>query len=494
MTSDIARYNNQEITFSAADSGLPGFVLLANLRHWWTTNKRPHLWLAAEAPPAESMAQEAYEAWLDSRKHDGFTHIVFTVASGGRANKALGPDNHPNEGYFSALDDRLLAAAARGFTLDLILADASGIQASGGAFDNFETRDALVGYIVARYGAWNVTWQGIGSFEDVPSSRPLLKALAESLDRYDVYRHPRSSDARVTSSPLLLDRWMNFVIESSNDPALGAVEHQFTQVPQIHRITSTEPTAFRHELWNATTNGEYPSVSYAALQNTANVKAIQVWSSVMADTRHWELEPYFDVDGARSVGLDEVEYLVYAEKPTIVEVTLPKHKYNPVWINPATGENIDLKDYKGEVFSRQTPDNSHDWVLQVPREGHKEMMLRSYRFESQDPPVQEPELDPTRTPFDIADPTGDGFLASAPPPYSLKLTRSNRATRSMSYVWWGEIVGGSEGSRVLGLGTHGTFQMPAAFQQPGSTLNVKLQAINANGKAYEIDRVFQLTQ
>jgi hypothetical protein len=162
-------------------------------------------------------------------------------------------------------------------------------------------------------------------------------------------------------------------------------------------------------------------------------------------------------------------------------------------VNPITGEELELKDYKGEVFSRQTPDASHDWILQVPREGHKEMMLRSYRFESEAPPIQDPELDVTRMPFAIADPDGDDIHAAAPPPYLIKLVRANRATRSMQYVWWGEIVGSSEGAHLLGIGKSGTFQMPSYFLEPGKALNVRLLAINANGKAYEFDRVYQLT-
>ena len=92
------------------------------------------------------------------------------------------------------------------------------------------------------------------------------------------------------------------------------------------------------ELWNCTTNAEYPNVSYESLKNEANLKAIQTWVRVLTDTRHWELEPFFDVDGARAVGLTEVEYVAYAQKPGIVELTVPRHKYNPVWVNPITGE------------------------------------------------------------------------------------------------------------------------------------------------------------
>jgi hypothetical protein len=240
-------------------------------------------------------------------------------------------------------------------------------------------------------------------------------------------------------------------------------------------------------------NGEYPSASFEALKNEANVKVVQTWFQVLSDTRHWEFEPYFDVDGARAVGLEEVEYLTYAEKPGIVEINLPKHKYNPVWINPATGEQIPLKDYRGEVFSRDTPDKLHDWVLQVPREGHKEAMARSYYFESQDPPVQEPESDAAKTPFEIVDPSGDQISVQVPTPCKIKITKLNRATRSMQYVWWGDVVSGGVGMRILAIGASGSLTIPKALAQPSGLLNLRLQALNANGKAYELDRVYTLT-
>jgi Domain of unknown function (DUF5060)/Protein of unknown function (DUF4038) len=489
ITSAIKRYNDQEASFVVSDSGRPGFVSVANVRHWWTTNKQPHLWLSAQTALV-NVEQATFQSWLDARKHDGFTHIRGTLLVSTNHLKPLEGDQ-PNFAYFSDLDNQVLAADSSGFTLDLILTDKG--FATTGVWNDFEKRDLLLRYLVARYGSLNVTWQGIQSYEDIPSSRALLKSIAESLKSYDTFHHPRSTDARDTSSPLLADGWMNYILEESPHPELGAVEHQFTEAPQVHVIQASKPDDFRHELWSSTTNGEYPSVSFEALENAANVKAVQVWAKVMADTRHWELEPYFDVDGARAIGLNEVEYLAYAQTPGIVEVTLPKHKYNPVWVNPTSGEEIPLKDYKGEVFSQQTPGSSQDWVLQVPREGHKESMLRSYRFESEDPPVQEPELDATKIPFEIVDPSGDTINSAIPTLYSLKLTRKNRATRSMQYVWWGEVVAGSEGARVLAIGPSGTLTIPQALlHQPSSTLNLRLQAINANGKAYEVNHVYRL--
>ncbi len=490
VTSSLKRYADQEGTFDVADSGLPGFVGVANVRHWWTTNKQPHLWLSVSVPWLD-LQPAAFEAWLDERKRDGFTHVRGILLSNRGTLKPLTDRGEPNQEYFAALDDRLLAVAARGLVLDLIIADESFTHS--GYLDQAERRSALLEYLIARYGALDVTWQGIEHFEDTDGARALLKNVNDTLMRHDSFRHPRSTDARDSSSPLLPDGWMTYLIEASPRPDLGAVEHQFTARPEIHVLNTTSPDAFRHELWNCTTNGEYPSIAYEALQNPANVKAVQTWFKVISDTRHWELEPYFDVDGARAVGLEEVEYLAYAQTPGIVEITLPKHKYNPVWVNPATGEEIPLKDYKGEVFSRQTPDSSHDWVLQVPREGHKEAMLRSYRFESEDPPIQEPEFDAAKTPVEIVDPPGETLNSLIPAPYSAKITRANRATRSMEYVWWGEVVASGEGQRLLGLGSSGTFAIPKSMlKQRGAVMNVRLLAINANGKAYELDRVYQL--
>jgi len=490
ISSSSKRYDDQEANFIVAETPEAGMVNVANLRHWRTSNKKPHLWLGADVPWFD-LAQASFETWLDARKKNGFTHIRGPLLTNSGPAKPFSADWLPNLPYFEALDEKVLAALNRGFTVDAILADESFVR--GGLFNQREKVETLVRYLVARYGGLNVTWQGIEHFEDAAGSRALLRDIGLFLKKYDSFRHPRSTDARVTSSPLLSDGWMNFIVESSPRPELAAVEHQFTEQPSIHAITTDEPDDFRHELWNSIANGQYPTVSYESMQNEANVKAVDTWFHVVSDTRHWELEPYFEVDGARASGLDEVEYLTYAQKPGIIEINLPKHKYNPLWINPATGEETPLKDYRGEVFSRETPDRSHDWVLQVPRDGHKESMARSYYFESQDPPVQEVESDAAKTPFEIVDPPGDQISVRAPAPFKIKITRTNRATRYVQYVWWGEVVAGGEGARVLGIGASGTLTLPAALAQPGALLNLRLQAINANGKAYELDRVYTLT-
>ena len=388
----------------------------------------------------------------------------------------------------------MLYANGLGLTLDLILADSSFLKT--GAMDTPQQLDPIIRYLVARYGALNVCWQGIQHFEDQHHSRALLEQIGSLLGKYDSFGHPRSTDARQTSSMLLRDGWENYIIEASANPQLGDVERQITAAPQIHIIQGIEPNAFRHELWAATTNGEYPTMRFEASQNAANIEAMRVWFKIMSNVRHWEFEPFFDVDGARCAGLDNVEYLLYAQKPGIVEITFPeKHKYDAHWINPASGETIELKDVKQDAFSEPTPGGQGGWLLQFERTGKKASMLKSYRFESVSAPIQEIELDPAKVPFEIVEPRGHEIEAGKQAPYGVKMTRANRATRSMEYLWTGEIVAEGEGPRVIALGASGSLDFPIQLMKTKSALlNVTVSAINAVGKAYSIAKVYQISR
>jgi hypothetical protein len=216
----------------------------------------------------------------------------------------------------------------------------------------------------------------------------------------------------------------------------------------------------------------------------------------MSDTRHWELEPYFDVDGTRAVALEEVEYVNYVEHPgPPVEVSVEDHGYDVRWMNPATGESIEQKKYKGEHFTGQAPDASHPWVLLVAREGRKESMAKSYKFESRPVPVQEIETDAKKIPFEIVAPPGTTLEAGRPAQFAVKLTRETRATRAMLFLWTAEAPADGRGFRVLGTGSPGTFTVPPAIAENlPAVLSVHLTALNANGKAYAADRVYQLTK
>jgi len=176
-----------------------------------------------------------------------------------------------------------------------------------------------------------------------------------------------------------------------------------------------------------------------------------------------------------------------------VEVEVEKHGYDVSWFNPANGESLEVKKYKGEHFTGEVPDKSHPWVLMIAREGRKESMLRSYKFDSALVPVQEVETNPQKLPYDLVEPSTDPLIVSLPTPYAVKRKRETRATREMMYLWTGDVAADGQGFRVLGSGEKGTFSIPPwiATNYP-AVLSIRVTALNANGKAYSLDKVYQL--
>jgi hypothetical protein len=277
---------------------------------------------------------------------------------------------------------------------------------------------------------------------------------------------------------------------------------------------------FRKRLWNMSMTGVYPTFGntgvYGGRKFNPDGRYLESpgaeqmghwhdffsktrhWHDFFSKTRHWELEPYFEVDGGEALALTGIEYIVYLENPAQVELVTEKKTYKVYWFNPITGEYIQRKkekEYKGERFVGQPPDNSHDWVLHLSRDGRKENMLERWHFESRRVPRQEIELNPMKIPYEIVEPSQKQLPVDQTLPISVKLTRKSRATSDMRYVWVGEITAGGGGYRVLGTGETGSINIPRSMagRLPG-TIGLRLLGINYYGKVYSLNRVYQITE
>ena len=483
ITSTLPGLDGKEGNFSASASDSPGFVVPANVHHWATENKKPHLWLGDVADRLAFLPEAAFETKLQTTVQNKFTHLRLSLLGDDTDAREVFPNGRPNERHFAELDRRIREINKRGIVADVVICSNPGVITS--LFPDWQSRQDLVRFLVARYAPMNITWQGVGEFEEYSGARALLKEIGLELKKTDPYQHPRSTNARMTSAPMLGDGWMNFVISRSTqagDDEMGSVEHQLYPVPFVGVTTAARA-------WSTTMDGQY-----ATFEGSNEFEA-KNWFNFISDTRHWELEPFFDLDGGRAVALEGVEYVVYVEKPgPPVEVDIEKHNYDISWFNPLTGQELPEKKYHGEHFTSTPPDTSHPWILHISREGRKESMLKSWYFESRPLLMQEVEQNVEKIPFEMTDPPGDSLPAGVPVPYSVKIRRATRATRSMMYYWTGEIAGGPEGFRVLGTGPSGTFQVPPVLLRGDTTgvLTVRVTAINANGKAYLLDKVFQL--
>jgi hypothetical protein len=479
ITSNVPSLDGKQGSFNAAESDSPGYVHPANVHHWWTDNKKPHLWMGYVADRLGFMSADEFSGVLATVTAEKYTHVRVSILGdpGDRSRVMLG--DKPNPQYLDELDQRIIELQKKGVTTDLVLAPNPAYLRQ--LFPSWQTRERFVRYLVGRYGPLNITWEGLMEFEDYIDSRALLKEIGLALKKYDSYDHPRSTNAKITSSPLLGDGWMNFVITNSMDDQLGSIEHQLYTVPFVG-ITTPE------HLWNTAMNGQYP-----VIRGDAHGSA-KAWYDFIADTRHWELEPYFDVDNSRCIALDGIEYVNYITSEVPVEVEVEKHSYDIIWFNPLNGETVEeKKKYHGEHFTGDLPDKSHPWVLMIAREGRKESMLRSYKFDSRPVPIQDVEILPAKVPYALAEPSTDPLIASLPTPYEVKLKRETRATRQMMYLWTGEVAADGQGFRVLGTGAKGSMSIsPTIATNYPAVLSVRITALNANGKAYSMDKVYQL--
>ena len=521
LTSNIDRFNGQTGQFTATASEAPGFLKPANLHHWATIeNKQPHLWMGDTCYRFGFLDRALFDQLVEARAKQKFTHLRGLVL-GWDADlpNSFPAADRPNAEYFRELDRRVLALNARGIVVDLVLGGDHNQLAR--LFPSWQERERYLRYLVSRYSPMNVNWELVQEFEGYEDPRELTKELGLLLKKIDPYDHLRTTHTVATSGPLAADGWMTHILYQSSDDAVGAVEHQLFPFPFVNAgfayedsgagrmyASDVDSDTFRRRLWNATMDGQSPvfgntgtcggkKISVDAKHlDSPGARQMTFWFDFFAHTRYWELEPYFDVEGGRAVALEGVEYIVYVEKPGPVEVTVEKHGYNLAWFNPATGESFKLKEFKGDKFTGSPPDSTHDWVLHLSREGHKESMLHSYKFDSrlENPlALQEVEQNAQKVPYELVEPSGDALRVGQSIKYSLRLKRETRATSSMMYLWTAEVAADGFGYRVVATGRQGTFVIPGnlARNYP-AVLNLRLAGMNARGKVYFVDRVFRL--
>lgn len=516
VTSSVASINGKTGTFTATEADHPGFIKPDNLRAWSTTESRKgHLWMGDTAYTFAWIDRATFDQMIEARSKQNFNHIRGLVMSPRTdLRPAYTSPDKPNVEHFQELDKRIRAMNAKGIFADLILAGDRNHLVK--VFPERQQRERYVRYLIARYSPFMITWQGVQEFEEYTDGRALLKEIGLLLKQYDPYQQPRSTHTLTTSAPLLPDGWMTYIIYQSSSVPLAAVERQVYQAPMVnaefayedsgagkshpHHVSSDE---FRRRLWRMTMNGQYPTFgntgTYGGSKFTVDPKyldspgatAMKAWFEFFERTRYWELEPFFEVEGGVGLALGGIEYIVYLEKPGPVSVVTEKKGYEVYWFRPATGETIkEKKDYKGEKFEGRPPDDSSDWVLHLSRDGRKESMAKSWKFESRPIFLQEPERNPQKIPFEIVEPTADPLPVGKPIKFAAKLTRETRASKAMLYVWEAEATADQQGYRIIGDSQSGDFTLPAGLAKNyPAVVNLRLYGLNGNGKLYQLDKV-----
>ncbi len=249
--------------------------------------------MGAMVPGFASMSLAQWKSLVDTRARQHFNHLGITLVDEANGSNFQSPE------FFRAAEEKLRYANQKGIIVDIAFFGPNGLMDR--LLPTRDDRQKWFTYALSRLAAFDVTWQGIEGWESYDNGRELLKEIADYLSDLDPYKHTRSTRANISSGPLVDDGWLRYRSYQSGDDAIGAIEQQVYQYPAVNNFASDNVDAdtFRHRLWNATMSGQYPST---AIPNEQAANEMKVWYEFMQDTRHWELEPFFDVDNGTGPG------------------------------------------------------------------------------------------------------------------------------------------------------------------------------------------------
>lgn len=530
IISNLPSVSGKVLGFDATAPRTPGFIRIFNIRYFkYDEVGTPHFWMGDTCYKFATIPWETFTQLIDIRAEQGFTHLRGLVLGfDEHAEKVLADPDQPIVEHFREVDRRVAYMNSKGIVYDLLLAgDQNQLE---NLLKTRRQREAYVRYLVARYAAYNITWQGVQEFEEYDDGRKLLQEINGYITKMDPYDHPRSTHAVTTSSALAEDKWMNYIVQQSSDVNLAAVEAEIYPMPVInaefgyedsgagkshqHHIDTDE---FRRRLWRAAMNGQYVTfgntgtyggrkfdvdLKYA---NSPGAQQMKIFRDFMLETRYWDMQPHYRVDGGLALTLERprfdetpegVEYLVYIEKPGPVEVRVQKRKYDITWLNPIDGTRIDEKDrFNGDRFNGSPPDLTHDWVLRIYRAGRIEGMNKSYILESRRAEMKKIEGVQSEVPYKIQLPDREELAAGQSYEFNATLTKEGRIYEKMHWVWYAEAPGAGPGARVIGTSQFGDFTIPASISRRfPATLQVRLVGVDGVGRVFEYFRPFRLAK
>jgi len=530
IISNLPSVERKIASFEATAPRTPGFISVFNLRYFrYNQPETPHFWMGDTCYSFATIPWETFTKLVDIRASQKFNHLRGLVLGWEEnAGRVLADPDRLLPEHFQEVDRRVAYMNGKGITYDLILGGDQNQLAE--LLPKPKQRERYVRYLIARYAALNIVWQGVQEFEEYEDGPGLLKEINGYLQKMDPYQHPRSTHTVQTSGPLFADGWMNYVVEQSSDPDLATVDYEIYTAPQVNAEFAYENSGagkshdhhvdtdtFRKRLWNAAVRGQYPTFgntgTYGGRKFDVNLqfadspgaRQMAILYDFFTQTRYIDLQRHYRVEGGVALNLERpraygesfegVEYIVYVEKPAPLELLVQKGKYDVSWFNPIDGSWTHQKDkFNGERFSTPgPPDASHDWVLYVRREGRKEGMNRSYFLESKRAQPKKVETAKSEVPYEIQMPDQSELVAGREYDFNATVTKDSRAARQSSWLWLGEVAGSGTGYRVLGTKQFGKFQIPEglASRYP-ATLQIRLLAVDGVGRVFEVFKPYRL--
>ncbi len=529
ILSNLTGVDGQTFSFQATPATGSGFIEVFNTRYFRHPGPNEgHFWMGDTSYRFATIPWETFTKYVDARAAQKFNHMRGLLLGWEEtAEKVLADPDRPLVEHFREVDRRIAYLNSRGMIHDVIFGGDQNQLAE--LLPDRKQRERYIRYICARYAAFNITWQGVQEYEEYPDGRKLLKELYDTVRKWDPYNHPRSTHSVDTSSMLIEDGWMTYIVQQNSTASLAAIDYQLHPMPVVntefgyensgagashdHHVSSDE---FRKRMWRMAMRGHYVTFGNTGtyggrkfdvdLQyvDSPGVRYVGVFHDFMTQTRYFDLQPYYRVVGGASLSLDYtpflaeerkgVEFIVYCDEPGSVELLLPKDGYDVSWFNPLNGEWLDQKKkFKGERFQSATPDNSQDWVLYVRKEGKKESWNKKYYLEARGVKMKDVETSTNEVPYSIQFPDQPALTVGRSYDFNATVTKDTVAARRMLWLWNAEVAGSGKSRRILGTEQFGTFTIPAHLADVyPATLSVRLLGLDGAGRLFEAFRAYRL--
>ena len=379
---------------------------------------------------------------------------------------------------------------------DLVLAGGANHLAK--LFPTRQQRERYVRYLVARYSALNVTWQGVAGIRGVTRTAANCSRRSGSLlKKLDPYNHPRSTDTHGHLRAAGRRR-----LDELHRPPDGGRPVGCDRAPTPRGALRERRVRRRGQRGRAhpPTGGRLPQAALERGHERAVPDVRQHRHLRRASSRRTK---YLDSPGARQMTVwfdffsrhaplgtgavlrrrrrpragagvpvtrksEGIEYIVYVEKPGPVEIVLQNAQLRRRLVQPDHRRAAQAEGLQGRHGSKiaASATRTHDWVLHVSREGKKrghaaELQVRVARHPGAGSGAER-AAGAVRNRGAVR---GHASPWRSPSRFAAKVTRETRATRTMMWLWTGEVSADGQGYRVLGTGPGGRDAHPRGPRQ-----------------------------
>lgn len=362
-----------------------------------------------------NLTNSIFKLYIDNRSSQkinfirGYINPFYISGTDWRSNEggfAFNPWNPDNlsVGYFQEVDNRIEYMNSKNISAHLVFgADGTTLTTFFGW--NNGKMERYIKYVVARYGSYDVSWEGRAEFEEQGTTTPGYMELARQIGNwtreFDPYNHVQSIHTLDSNRELSNDEWLDWIMQQStswsdittdlqyNKPVMNEefyYENSGYGATNSHHVDSD---TVRKGAWKIMTYGgsglafgntgtinsrsmPFGGLQYSISNGTSYIKyLLDFWNS----TDYINLTPTNNIrlSGASDVSIVQKlpgkQYVIYMPSGGSVTLNLSNSSYlNSSWYNTRTGVYQNNSFFvPNSSYTIISPDNN-DWAVLLTEE------------------------------------------------------------------------------------------------------------------------------